>query len=181
MEGSPRSSPPGAAQQNRETSARTQAVLTSSAMNHPSLPPRMARVLPIALLVHQAEEWFGGFPEWTSVAFGDGVEPEQFLLINAIGLLLITFWTVAAFWDPRISWIVVSFAALLGLNAVLHALATLLLGLYSPGTVTGLLVSLPLSVIVLRSSADGMPNSQFLGAILPGVLLHGAVTFIALA
>lgn len=140
----------------------------------------MAWLLPIALLVHQVEEWFGGFPEWTSFAFGDGVEPEQFLLINAVGFLLITFWTVAAFRAPRLAWIVVSLSTLLGLNAVLHALATVLIGRYSPGTATGLLVSLPLSVVVLRSSADGLPNGQFVAAMVAGVLLHGMVTFVAL-
>ena len=61
-------------------------------------------MLPIVLLLHQAEEWFGGFPAWTGLAFGDGVEPERFLLINGVGFLLITFWTVAAFQDRRMAW-----------------------------------------------------------------------------
>lgn len=154
--------------------------MSSSATVRPSPPPRVAWVLPIVLLLHQAEEWFGGFPEWTSFAFGDGVEPERFLLINAAGFLLVTFWTVAAFRDRRIAWIVASFAALLGLNAVLHALGTVIIGRYSPGTATGLLLSLPLSIAVLRSSADGLPRRHFVGAVMAGVLFHGLVTFVAL-
>ncbi len=154
--------------------------MSSSATVRPSLPPRVAWLLPIVLLLHQAEEWFGGFPEWTSLALGRGVEPESFLLINAVGFLLITFWTVVAFRDRRGAWIVVSFAALMGLNAVLHALATVLVGRYSPGTATGLLLSLPLSIAVLRSSADGLPRRHFVVAAMAGVLLHAIVTFVAL-
>jgi hypothetical protein len=155
--------------------------MTSTAPDRGSSPPRAAWLLPIALLLHQAEEWFGGFPEWSRIALGNGVEPGQFLLINTAGFLLITFGTAAAFRDRRMAWIVVSFASLMGLNAVLHALFTALLGLYSPGTATGLLLSLPLSVAVLRSSAGCLPRRRFIGAVVVGVLLHGGVTLVALA
>lgn len=143
--------------------------------------PRVALLLPIVLLLHQAEEWFGGFPEWTRLTLGDGVEPGQFLLVNSVGFLLITFWTLAAFRVPELAWIVVSFAALLGLNGALHAIASIVVERYSPGTATGLLLSLPLSVAVLRSSARVIPRMQFLGATVAGFLMHGVVTFLALA
>jgi hypothetical protein len=155
--------------------------MTIETNHRPPGTPRVALLLPIVLVLHQAEEWFGGFPEWTRLALGDGVEPGQFLLINSVGFLLITFWTLAAFRVPEMAWIVVSFAALLGLNGVLHAFASVLVGHYSPGTATGLLLSLPLSVAVLRSSASVIPRIQFFGAILAGFLLHGVVTFLALA
>jgi hypothetical protein len=127
------------------------------------------------------EEWFGGFPEWTRLVVGNGVSSERFLLINTVGLLLITFWTLAAFREPRMAWVVASVATLMGLNGVLHALASVLLGRYSPGTATGLLLSLPLSVVVLRASVAGLPRAQVFGAVLAGVALHGVVTYLALA
>jgi hypothetical protein len=155
--------------------------MTVETNDRPPGPPRVAFLLPIVLVLHQADEWFGGFPEWTTLAFDDGVEPGQFLLINSIGFLLITFWTLAAFRVPEMAWIVVSFAALLGLNGALHALASVLVDRYSPGTATGLLLSIPLSLVILRSSARVIPRRQFFGAILAGFLLHGVVTFLALA
>ncbi len=151
------------------------------AADRDSFPPRIALLLPVVLLFHQMEEWFGGFPEWTRFAVGNGVSSERFLLINAVGLLLITFWTLAAFRERRMAWIVAGVATLLGLNGVLHALASVLLGRYSPGTATGLLLSLPLSVVVLRASVAGLPRAQVFGAVVAGVLLHGVVTFLALA
>lgn len=111
-----------------------------------------------------------GFPEWTSFAVGDGVEPEEFLLINAVGLVLFTVWTLAAFRERRMDWIVASLATLLGLNGVLHAVASILVGRYSSGTATGLLLSLPFSVVVLRASVAGLPRAQVFGAIMAGVL-----------
>lgn len=144
-------------------------------------PPRSAVLLPLALLVHQAEEWFGGFPEWTRFALGSGIGPERFLFLNAAGLLLFTVWTWAAFRERRMAWIVVSLATLLGLNAIVHAIASLVSGLYSPGTASGLVVSLPVSAVILRASQAALPGVQVLGAMAAGVLLHGVVTLLALA
>ncbi|MDH5508292.1 MAG: HXXEE domain-containing protein [Anaerolineae bacterium] len=157
--------------------------MQTSAIDRDSFPPRMALLLPIVLLLHQVEEWFGGFPEWTSFVLGNGngVEPEQFLLVNAVGFVLFTFLTLAAFREPGMAWIVVSMAALLGLNGVLHAVASILVGRYSPGTLTGLLLSLPFCVIVLRSGLARMPKVQVFAAIVAAVVFHGGVTFFALA
>ena len=122
----------------------------TAALDRTSFPPRVALLLPVVLLLHQLEEWFGGFPEWTSFAVGNGVEPRTFLLINAAGFVLFTIWTLAAFRERRMAWIVVSLATLLGLNGVLHAFASILVDRYSPGTATGLL----LSAMGVRPSVD---------------------------
>lgn len=155
--------------------------MLNEATNKTSFPPRVALLLPVVLLLHQLEEWFGGFPEWTDFAVGDGVEPETFLLINAVGFVLFTIWTLAAFRERRMGWIVVSLATLLGLNGILHAIAGILVGQYSPGTTTGLLLSLPFGIVVLRAAVTALPRVQVLGAIVVGVLLHSIVTFLALS
>ena len=138
-------------------------------------------LLPVILVVHQAEEWFGGFPEWTRYAAGSGVTAERFLVINAVGLVLFTAWTLAAFRDRRIAWIVAALATLIGLNGLLHAAATILVDRYSPGTATGLLLSFPFSVVVLRAALDALPRRSVFGAMAAGVLFHGLVTVLALA
>ena len=155
--------------------------MTTEATDRTTFPPRVALLLPVVLLLHQAEEWFGGFPEWTSFAVGNGVGREEFLLINAVGLVLFTVWTLAAFRVRRMAWIVASLATLLGLNGVLHAVAGIVIDRYSPGTVTSLLLSLPFSVVVLRAALAELPRRQLFGAIGAGVLFHGLVTLVALA
>ena len=155
--------------------------MTTAATDRSSFPPRVALLLPVVLLVHQAEEWFGGFPEWTRYAVGSGVTAERFLVINTVGLVLFTAWTLAAFRDRRISWIVAALATLMGLNGLLHALASVLVDRYSPGTATGLLLSLPFSIVVLRAALEALPRGRVLSAMAAGVLFHGLVTIWALA
>lgn len=155
--------------------------MTAAATDRTSFPPRVALLLPIVLLLHQAEEWFGGFPEWTRYAVGNGVTPERFLLINAVGFVLFTIWTLAAFRERQIAWIVVSLATLMGLNGVLHAVASILVDRYSPGTLTGLLLSLPFCIVVLRAALAALPRGSVFGAMAAGVVFHGLVTFLALA
>jgi len=86
---------------------------------------------------------------------------------------------VAAYFYPRMAWFSASFAALLGLNGLLHTLATLGLGLYSPGTVTGLLLYLPLSAIVLRASATQLSRTIIANSVLFGVLIHSLISLLA--
>ncbi len=155
--------------------------MTTAGTDRSSFPPRVAILLPLVLLLHQVEEWFAGFPEWTRYALGNGVTDERFLVINAAGLVLFTIWTLAAFREPRLAWIVVSLAALLGLNGILHAALSIVGGRYSPGTVTGLLFSLPFSIVVLRAAFKNLPKGLVLLAIAAGVLFHGLVTLLALA
>lgn len=146
----------------------------------PSAPPRAALLLPLAHLVHFAEEWFCGFSAWTLQALGNEISPERLLPINAFGFLMFLTGTVAAFLNPRLAWITVSFAALFGLNGLVHAAFTLSMRVYSPGTVTGLVVFIPLSIVVLRGSAARLPRGVFIGSVVFGILLHGLVTYLAL-
>lgn len=144
-----------------------------------SVAPRIAVLLPALFLLHLAEEWFGGFSAWTGAVLGKQVSPERFLAINGIAFLVFTAGTLAALRSPRMAWFAASFAALVGLNGALHTLATLGLGRYSPGTITGLLLYLPLSATVLRSSAARLPAALFVRSVLVGVALHGLVAVIA--
>jgi hypothetical protein len=144
-----------------------------------SAAPQAALLLPVAFLLHLAEEWFGGISAWTLIALGNEISPERFVLINGIAFPIFVAGTVAACYFPRMAWFSASFAALLGLNGLLHTLATLGLGLYSPGTVTGLLLYLPLSAIVLRASATQLTGIVFASSVIFGVLIHGLISFLA--
>lgn len=155
--------------------------MRSSGIDRGSFPPKSAMLLPVVLFLHQSEEWFGGFPAWTSFAVGNGIEPERFLLLNAAGLALCAIWTIVAFRVRQTDWAVASLATLLGLNGILHAVASLLVGRYSPGTATGLFLMLPLAAVVLRASQARLTRPRLSGAILVGVLLHAVVTLLALA
>jgi hypothetical protein len=144
-----------------------------------SVAPRATLLLPVAYLLHFAEEWFGGFSAWTLTVVGEEVAPARFLLINGIAFPLFIAGTLAAYRNPRMAWFSASLAALLGLNGALHILATLGFGRYAPGAVTGLLLYLPLSAIVLRWSAARLSGFVFAGSIVFGILIHGLVSYLA--
>ncbi len=62
--------------------------------------PRAVVLLPVAFLLHLAEEWFGGLSEWTLLALGNEITPDRFLLINSIAFAIFVAGTLAAFYYP---------------------------------------------------------------------------------
>ena len=137
--------------------------------------------LPIAFLAHICEEWLGGpgFPAWTQSTFGVGVSPARFVLISGSGLLMMTVSIIAALRDRRRAWLAATFAAMITLNGLLHAIATVAFSTYSPGTITGLLLFIPLGGLTLLSMRRCLPRQQFVLAALGGVAFHALVLFIA--
>ena len=146
----------------------------------PRPAPRIVLLLPVAVFLHQLEEWFGGFVPWAREVLGFGITPEQFLTINAFGLLLFASGCVAAAYFPGAAWFAASVAALMGINGVAHIALSLVYGSYSAGAVTGLLLFIPLSFVVLRALAKQLDRSAFVGAVLVGILIHALATFTAL-
>ncbi len=141
---------------------------------------RAVLLLPVAVLLHIAEEWLGGFPEWIHAPLGAELTAERFLLVNAFGAALFLAGALAARFSPGLAWLGVSLAALVGVNGVLHGLAWLVTGTYSPGAVSGLVLYHPLGVNLLRSSARRLSRPAFAGAVLLGLLVHAVATLSAL-
>ena len=153
--------------------------MNASASDGLHAAPRAAIFLPVAYLLHLGEEWFGDLPGWTVNAPGGEVSPEQFLLVNAIAFFLFAVGTLAALRYEGMAWFAAAFAALVGVNGVVHALASVVVGSYAPGTVTGLLLYIPLSVIILRTSATRLPRIVFTGSVVFGVVVHVLAYFAA--
>ena len=143
--------------------------------------PRFVLLVPVAVFAHQLEEWFGGFVPWLNEFLDADVTPEQFLSVNAVGLLLFVAGSVAAASLPSAAWIAGSFATLMGLNGLLHLAGSLASGSYSAGAVTGLLLFLPLSGAILRALWRELPRPVFAGSALGGVLFHAFATLTALS
>jgi hypothetical protein len=146
--------------------------------SHPSVP-RAVVLLPVALALHVAEEWFGGFTEWASLALNVSIGIDRFLGINLAGLVLFALGAASAYRNPRAAWIGVSLAALVGINAIAHTVLSVALGDYSPGTVTGLLLYIPLCIIIFRWAAAHQPRSVVVGSILFGIGFHAVATLSA--
>jgi hypothetical protein len=136
--------------------------------------------LPISFLAHICEEWLGGpgFPAWTQNKLGMGISPGRFALMSGSGLLLMTVSVVAALRHRKVAWLAATFAAMITLNGLLHAIATAAFSTYSPGTITGLMVFVPLGSLTLLSMSRRLPRQQFVLAALGGVAFHTIVLLI---
>jgi hypothetical protein len=132
-----------------------------------------------AYLIHLGEEWFMGFPEWSRVIRGAGVSSEEFLTINSIALVLFLILAAVTRQRPGMAWFPATLATIFSLNGVLHALATLRYDVYSPGTVTGMLISFPLGLFVLHEMRERLSAAAFSGCLVLGVLVHVFITFVA--
>jgi len=145
----------------------------------PTSAPLAVILLPVAVALHIVEEWFGGFIDWLSLALDVNIEAEWFLAINMIGLLLFVIGCASAYREPRAAWIGVSLAALVGVNAIAHAVLSVFVGEYSPGTITGLLLYVPISIIIIRWATVHLSPGIVGGAILFGIGIHAVATLSA--
>jgi len=141
--------------------------------------PRAVILLPVAVAFHVAEEWFGGLIEWADLALNLHIGIDRFVTVNLTGLVLFVIGATSAYLNPRAAWISVSLAALVGINAILHTVLSVVLGSYSPGTVTGLLLYIPLCIIIFRWAAAHQPRGVVVGSILFGIGIHAVATLSA--
>jgi hypothetical protein len=140
-------------------------------------------LLPLAYLLHLAEEWWGGegFAAWTAMAVGRGVSTTRFLVVNGIVWPLFTALTIAAVKRPALRWFLATFSTVVVINAVLHALGSLGTASYSPGLVTSLVLYLPIGGYGLASASRQLSQREFALALLAGFLFHAAVIVMAFA
>ncbi len=153
--------------------------MTRSLNDDPSSAPFAVILLPVAVAMHIAEEWFGGMIDWASLFLDITLEANLFLTINMIGLVLFAIGAASAYREPRAAWIGVSLAALVGVNAIAHTVLSVAVGAYSPGTITGLLLYIPLVVIIFRWAATHLSRGVIGGAILFGIGIHAVATLSA--
>ena len=107
-----------------------------------------SRVLPFAAVLHVLEEWEGGFLLQMR-QFVPGVTPMHFWLVNA-GFVALCL--VAAVLYRTCPVLALSAIALVGVNALIHLAATIVLHAYSPGLVSALALYVPLTIWTFRAA-----------------------------
>jgi hypothetical protein len=76
-------------------------------------------------------------------------------------------------------WLLVSFATVVLINGVVHALASVVTVSYSPGLISGLLLFVPLGTVALRRARAQVSARTFRAGIILGVVMHGVVVLLA--
>ena len=143
--------------------------------------PTLLWLLTAAFIVHVAEEWLGGFPQWLARIVSRPLPDTPFFIINGIVLLLMIAGVRAATRDESYGWVALTIATIVLVNTVSHIAGAILTRGYAPGLVSAVVLYVPLGALTMIRAFDQAPRAQLLRGITTGVLLHAALPPIVLA
>ena len=136
-------------------------------------------LFPLAYGLHIAEEYWLHFPDWVSHLSRSFVSNTQFLVLNGVFWLLMVVSVVAIRARTSLAWLVATLAAILGINATLHLLGSLVTRTYSPGSITAAFLYLPLVLYAFRQVLPRIARGVALRAVGLGAAIHAGVMFLA--
>jgi hypothetical protein len=137
-------------------------------------------MFPLAITLHNIEEatWL---PAWSEHAgfWHPPVTALEFRIVVTIATLLIyavTFFAYKAKRESAAVYTLAGFLSLMLINVFLpHLLATLYLGKYAPGVVTGVLLNLPVTLYLLRKAIQEQYISRKKFGAASAVVVIGAI------
>ena len=141
-------------------------------------PNQIAALIPFTLLIHQLEEYFGRFPQWYSNLLNAQLSNRDFIIINSIGLLVIMVASLSYFFNKN-NMILVALGTLVFVNGWVHLLASLFTLSYSPGTISGIVLFIPLGLVVYKKILPKLKSSEKVIAISVGFFVLILVSTIA--
>ena len=141
-------------------------------------------LFPATYALHIVEEVWGGegFGAWLGRVAGVELEATQFLVWNALALLLMAAGVVLTLRFGHMRWLLVAYAVAFLLNAISHLAASLYTVSYSPGLVSSLLLWLPLCALTLLRFRKTLSRRARRAGLLVGLLSHCivlALTFLS--
>ncbi len=130
-------------------------------------------------LAHFADEWMFGLPAWCTRHFEPLPGSFWISMMTVLTVpMIILGWTASR---PSAGSGIRLFCAgvqmLFFSNAFFHLITTYVFGEYSPGTATGVILFLPLSLLLWRAvlREHGVTKSSFTTALAAGFVFHGLV------
>jgi Protein of unknown function with HXXEE motif len=136
-------------------------------------------LFPLAYGLHIAEEYWLHFPTWVATVSGRHISNPQFLFLNAVFLLLMVAAVVVIRARPSQAWLVITLAAILGINAGLHLLGSIITTTYSPGTITAAFLYVPLVVYAFRRVLAQVSRGLAVQAVVLGAAIHAGAMLLA--
>jgi hypothetical protein len=142
-------------------------------------PEHIAWLLPPAYLIHLFDEYFFGFTGWFSAYLKASLSTYDFIVINVFGLtaaILIVF----LFSLGKLNiFFIAALGSLFFINGLIHLAASTLTATYSPGTISGVVVYLPLGYLIFKKLFPLLPPQHRKMAVTAGVIIQIIVTVIA--
>ena len=119
------------------------------------------------------------FPDWVSQLSGSFVSDTRFLGLNGAFWFLMVASVVAIRARTSLAWLIATLAAILGINAALHLLGSLITRTYSPVSITAAFLYLPLVLYAFRQVLPRIARGIALRAVGLGAAIHAGAMFLA--
>ena len=139
----------------------------------------MAWLLPTTIFVHQVEEYLGQFPLWYSNLLNAQLSNQDFLLINGVGLFVFTVFALSYFFNKN-NLILVALGTLVFLNGMIHLLLSISTFSYSPGTISGVVLFIPLGFIIFKKILPQLRRVERIIAVAIGIFVLFTASMIAI-
>jgi hypothetical protein len=128
---------------NDKTVQTTENTLKYLSLNH------MAWLLPATILVHRLEEYFGQFPRWYSNLFKYTVVQPGFHCYQWSWPVRIHRIFLSYIFDKN-NTILVALGTLVFVNGMVHLVLSIFTFSYSPGTISSVVLFIPLGIIIFK-------------------------------
>ncbi len=140
-------------------------------------------LLPLAYLIHIAEEYAGGggYSAYMARVRGVNISNVRFLFLQSIGFGLMLLGIFLARRLRFLEWMLVCLGMVEAANGLSHTATAISSGSYNPGVVTGLLIFIPLGVIVAAQLKRRMSLGRYVSAALVGLGIQAVVSLLALS
>ena len=146
-----------------------------------SNPKHIAWLIPPAYLLHILDEYFSGigFSKWYSELFKVDLSVNDFVSINSVGFAITLLIVMLYSFNKANYFIIAALGSLFFVNGIIHPAATILTGTYSPGTITAIVLYLPLGYLLYKNIFPLMPQQQRSLSVVTGIVIQLVVAVIA--
>lgn len=146
-------------------------------------PVHIAWFFPLTFLIHIAEEFYAGvgLPIWYSNLFNNNLSTDIFIIINATGFALVVLFALMHSLGIGSKLVLVAFGSLVFVNGLLHLGASILTVSYSPRTISGLFLFIPLGIITFKKVLPQLPRQDKIIGISLGIFIHILASGVAMS
>ena len=139
---------------------------------------QIALLIPLTIFIHQLEEYFGQFPYWFSNLLNAQLSNQDFIVINGVGLLVLTLFSLSYFFNKK-NVILVTLGTLVFVNGMTHIMLSIFTYSYSPGTITSIVLFIPLGILVFKRLLPKLTPLEKIISIGVGIIILLIVGIIA--
>ena len=138
-------------------------------------------LLPSTYAVHILEEYFvgKGLPMWLSDFINADISNLDFILINSVALSIVVLFSFYYSFYKQNDLLFLGLTSLFFINGIVHLVSSIYSYTYSPGTVSGILLYLPMGLFIYKSLKQQLTIRERSLGIWLGIFMHVVVIIIA--